>query len=113
MDNKVNFETWLHNKTTVVAGCLGSALLSFAIWVFSQVYGQSVKHLESIDNKFDMLTKDIIAIKLQDSANTITINTLKNDVLDLKTVNKEVLGRLGSLEKSSAQHEQQLRQLSK
>ncbi|OYQ90431.1 hypothetical protein B9T10_03675 [Wohlfahrtiimonas chitiniclastica] len=113
MDNKVNFETWLHNKTTVVAGFLGSALLSFAIWVFSQVYGQSVKHLESIDNKFDMLTKDIIAIKLQDSANTITINMLKNDVLDLKTVNKEVLGRLGSLEKSSVQHEQQLRQLSK
>jgi len=105
-ENKVNFESWLHNKTTVVAGFLGSALLSFAIWVFSQVYGQSVKHLESIDNKFDMLTKDIIAIKLQDSANTITITTLKSDVGDLKV-------RVGALEKSNAQHEQQLRQLNK
>lgn len=107
------FKTWLHNSTTVAAGILASALLSFAIWVFSQVYGQSVKHLESIDNKFDVLTKDIVAIKLQDSANGITINTIKSDVIDLKSVNKEVLGRLGLLEKSNAQHEQQLRQLSK
>jgi len=112
-ENKVNFESWLHNKTTVVAGFLGSALLSFAIWVFSQVYGQSVKHLESIDNKFDMLTKDIIAIKLSDSANAIRMSRIEDDVIYLKSSDKEQLKRLSDLEKTSERHDQQIRQLNK
>ncbi|MGL4673623.1 MAG: hypothetical protein ACRCXK_02055 [Wohlfahrtiimonas sp.] len=70
-------------------------------------------YLNSINTNFDTLNKEILAIKLNDSANTITINTIKSDVIDLKSVNKEVLGRIGSLEKSNAQHEQQLRQLNK
>ena len=108
-----NFKTWLHNSTTKAMAFLASTLLGFTIWVFVQVFSQSVKHLESIDNKFDVLTKDIIAIKVNDSANTITINTIKNDVSDLKSENKEVISRIGALEKSSAQHEQQLRQWNK
>ena len=72
-----------------------------------------VWYLSGINSSIKTLSDDIVAIKLADSANSITINTLKSDVGDLKVVNKEVLGRIGSLEKSSAQHEQQLRQLSK
>lgn len=108
-----NFKSWLHNSTTAVAGFFGSALLSLAIWIFSQMYGQSVKHLESIDNKFDVLTKDIVAIKLQDSANSIRMARVEDDVVIIKNNEKELSKRVGALEKSSAQHEQQLRQLSK
>jgi len=81
---------------------ISGAVMALAVW-----------YLSGIDSSIKTLSNDIIAIKLQDSANSITINTIKSDVGDLKVVNKEVLGRIGSLEKSSAQHEQQLRQLSK
>lgn len=81
---------------------ISGAAMALAVW-----------YLSGINSSIKTLSNDIVAIKLQDSANTITINTIKADVGDLKVVNKEVLGRIGSLEKSSAQHEQQLRQLSK
>ncbi|MBS7814776.1 hypothetical protein PE074_06530 [Wohlfahrtiimonas chitiniclastica] len=96
-----NFKSWLHNSTTAVAGFFGSALLSLAIWIFSQMYGQSVKHLESIDNKFDVLTKDIVAIKLQDSANNVRMSRIEDDVVYLKGNDKEHSKRLSELEKSS------------
>ena len=90
---------------------------SFEQWVWKTISGLGLAaviwYLNGINTSLKTLSDDIVAIKLQDSANSITINTIKTDVIDLKVVNKEVLGRIGSLEKSSAQHEQQLRQLSK
>lgn len=66
-----------------------------------------------MDLKFEVLTKDIVVIKLNDSANTITISNMKNDIESLKQVDKEYAKSIGELQRSSAQHEQQLRQLSK
>lgn len=65
-----------------------------------------VWYLSGINSSIKTLSDDIVAIKLADSANSITINTLKSDVGDLKI-------KVGELEKSSTQHEQQLKQLSK
>lgn len=107
------FKTWLQESTTAASVLLGSALLSLSIWIFGQIYSQNTKRLDSMDLKFEVLTKDIVVIKLNDSANTITINNMKNDIESLKQVDKEYAKSIGELQRSSAQHEQQLRQLNK
>lgn len=77
-------------------------------WKILSTLGLSavIWYLNGINTSLKTLSDDIVAIKLADSANTITINTLKSDVGDLKV-------RVGALEKSNTQHEQQLRQLNK
>lgn len=108
-----NFKTWLHNSTTKAAGLLAGALLGVSIWVFTQVFGQSVKHLESIDNKFDVLTKDIVSIKMQDSANSIRMSRLEDDTSYFRTSTKEFDKRVGELEKTVGKHEHQLNTLNR
>lgn len=77
-------------------------------WKILSTLGLSavIWYLNGINTSLKTLSDDIVAIKLQDSANSITINTLKSDVGDLKI-------KVGELEKSSTQHEQQLRQWNK
>lgn len=107
------FKSWLHNSTTKLVGLLFSMFIGILIWIFVQVFHQGLSHLKSIDNKFDALSKDIVEIKLSDSANSTRMNRLELDVLDIKSNEKELSKRVSELEKSSGQHDQQLRQLNK
>lgn len=84
-------------------------------WKILSTLGLSavIWYLNGINTSLDSLNKEIVAIKLNDSANTIRMARVEDDVVIIKNNEKELSKRVGALEKSSAQHDQQLRQLSK
>lgn len=84
-------------------------------WKILSTLGLSavIWYLNGINTSLKTLSDDIVAIKLSDSANNIRMNRIEDDVTNLKSNDKEHSKRLSELEKSSAQHGQQLRQLSK
>ena len=90
---------------------------TFEQWVWKTISGLGLAaviwYLNGINTSLKTLSDDIVAIKLSDSANSIRMARVEDDVVIIKSNEKELSKRVGALEKSSAQHEQQLRQLSK
>ncbi|MGL4674598.1 MAG: hypothetical protein ACRCXK_07040 [Wohlfahrtiimonas sp.] len=90
---------------------------SFEQWVWKTISGLGLAaviwYLNGINTSLKTLSDDIVAIKLSDSANNVRMNRIEDDVTNLKSNDKEHSKRLSELEKSSAQHGQQLKQLSK
>ncbi|WP_077929379.1 hypothetical protein [Wohlfahrtiimonas populi] len=72
-----------------------------------------VWYLNGINTSLDSLNKEIVAIKLNDSANTIRMARGEDDVVTLKGSEKELSKRVGALERGNGEIKQQLKQLSK
>lgn len=111
------FKTWKHATAIKVISILASAILVILGWLFSQGFNQGLAALKSIDNKFDVLAKDVTDIKMNEHITNGRLVRVEDDVVAIKATvkanEKDLSKRVGDLERSSIQHEQQLRQLNK
>lgn len=111
------FKTWKHNAAIKVIGVLATIIMGGVGWLFSLGFNQGLASLKSIDNKFDVLAKDVTDIKMNEHITNGRLVRVEDDVVAIKATvkanEKDLSKRVGDLERSSIQHEQQLRQLSK
>lgn len=78
-------QNWFEQHAWKIVSTLGLAAI---VW-----------YLNGINSSLKSLSDDIVAIKLADSANGIRMNKLEEEIITIKSNEKEIRQRVGALER--------------
>lgn len=85
LDKAEQKQNWLEQHAWKIVSTLGLAAI---VW-----------YLNGINSSLKSLSDDIVAIKLADSANAVRMTKIEEEVITLKSNEKEIRQRVGALER--------------
>ena len=85
LDKAEQKQSWLEQHAWKIVSTLGLAAI---VW-----------YLNGINSSLKSLSDDIVAIKLADSANAVRMTKIEEEVITLKSNEKEIRQRVGALER--------------
>lgn len=85
LDKTEQKQNWFEQHAWKIVSTLGLAAI---VW-----------YLNGINSSLKSLSDDIVAIKLSDSANAVRMTKIEEEVITLKSNEKEIRQRVGALER--------------
>lgn len=100
------FEVWWDRVTLKTVTVLAGMIMALCAFMFNQ----GMNYLEKISNSLELLTKEVVAIKLSDSANNVRITRIEEDLFNFRNTLHEDSKRIGRLERKQTEHSQMLKE---